>query len=176
MPLSPSLTSGSRPRARPGVPIYASRDWHPADHVSFESRGGPWPAHCVQDTPGAQFHSDLDLKEDVIVLSKGDHPDLEAYSAFDQTNLAERLRAADVKRLWIGGLAQDYCVHASALGAAKAGFEVHVILPATRAIADESGRKALDEMREAGATVETEADPRQTDPASSAGQAVRGAR
>ena len=69
------------------VPIYASRDWHPADHVSFESRGGPWPAHCVQDTPGAQFHSDLDLKEDVIVLSKGDHPDLEAYSAFDQTEL-----------------------------------------------------------------------------------------
>lgn len=141
------------------VPIYASRDWHPAGHVSFEERGGPWPPHCVQGTPGAQFHPDLDLHEDVIVLSKGDHPDLEAYSAFDQTELAERLRTAGVERLWIGGLAQDYCVRASTVDAAQAGFETRVILPATRAITEETGQNALDEMRAAGATIEQEADP-----------------
>lgn len=145
------------------IPIYASRDWHPADHVSFESREGPWPPHCVQDTPGARFHPDLNLQEDVIILSKGDHPDLEAYSAFDQTELAKRLRAAGVERLWIGGLAQDYCVRASTIDAAEAGFEPHVILPATRAITEESGRRALDEMRAAGATLEAEADPHRTD-------------
>ena len=145
------------------LPIYASRDWHPADHVSFASRGGPWPPHCVQDTPGARFHPDLDLKEDVIILSKGDHPDLEAYSAFDKTELAQRLRAAGVERLWIGGLAQDYCVRASTLDAAEAGFQAHVILPATRAITEETGKEALDEMRAAGATLETGADPPRAD-------------
>ena len=145
------------------LPIYASRDWHPADHVSFASRGGPWPPHCVQGTPGARFHPDLDLKEDVIILSKGDHPDLEAYSAFDKTELAQRLRAAGVERLWIGGLAQDYCVRASTLDAAEAGFQAHVILPATRAITEETGKEALDEMRAAGATLETGADPPRAD-------------
>ena len=145
------------------VPIYASRDWHPANHVSFEAQKGPWPAHCVQNTRGAQFCADLDLQDDVTVISKGDHPDLEAYSAFDKTELAERLRAVGVKRLWIGGLAQDYCVRASTLDAASEGFQTHVILPATRAIAEETGQKALAEMRAAGATLETEGDPRQAD-------------
>ena len=145
------------------VPIYASRDWHPANHVSFEAQGGRWPAHCVQNTRGGQFCADLDLQDDVIVVSKGDHPDLEAYSAFDKTELAGRLRAAGVERLWIGGLAQDYCVRASTLDAVSEGFEAHVLLPATRAIAPETGQKALDEMRESGAIIETEADPYRAD-------------
>ncbi|MGI9174482.1 MAG: nicotinamidase [Rhodothermales bacterium] len=145
------------------IPIYASRDWHPANHVSFEAQGGPWPPHCVQNTRGAQFCADLDLQDDVIVVSKGDHPDLEAYSAFDKTELAGRLRSAGVERLWIGGLAQDYCVRASTLDAAGEGFQAHVILPAIRAITEETGQQALDEMREAGATIEAEADPYQPD-------------
>ena len=62
------------------VPIYASRDWHPEDHVSFAERGGPWPRHCVQDTDGAAFHADLDLPAGTVILTKADRPDQDAYS------------------------------------------------------------------------------------------------
>lgn len=137
------------------VPIYASRDWHPFNHVSFQGEGGPWPPHCVQDTPGANFYADLDLdSEHVIILSKGEHPDKEAYSAFQGTEFAERLRANNVRRLWVGGLALDYCVRASVLDALKEGVETHLILPATRAITEETGRKAVEEMQSAGAVIE----------------------
>ena len=136
------------------VPIYASRDWHPFNHCSFKEEGGPWPPHCIQQTKGADFHAALDYKEDIIILSKGEHPDKEAYSAFQATGFADRLRAAEVKRLWVGGLALDYCVRASVLEAVKEGVETHLILPATRAITEETGRKALDEIRQAGAVIE----------------------
>lgn len=139
------------------IPIYASRDWHPANHISFESEGGPWPPHCVRDTRGAAFHPEIDFKEDVVVLSKGTKPDREAYSAFDGTNLTESLRTAGVNRVFVGGLAQDYCVRASVIDAASEGFDVHLVLPATRAIGDDSGNKALVDMKKAGATVEEEA-------------------
>lgn len=136
------------------IPIYASRDWHPFNHVSFKEEGGPWPVHCVADTRGAAFHPDVNFKDDVIILNKAEKPDVEAYSAFQGTDLTERLRAAGIERLWIGGLALDYCVRASALDAANAGFDVHLILPAARAINEETRASAIEEMREAGVTVE----------------------
>jgi len=143
------------------IPVYASRDWHPFNHMSFEQEGGIWPPHCVQDTPGAQFYPELDFSEgEFIVLNKGSHPDKEAYSAFDGTELEERLKKNGIKRLWVGGLAQDYCVRETVIHAAQKGFEVHLILPATRPISEETGQKALEDMRKAGAVVEEQSEPR----------------
>ncbi len=138
------------------VPVYASRDWHPSDHLSFADQGGPWPVHCVQDTPGAAFRADLQLPHDAVIVSKGTDPADEAYSVFGNTNLAERLQQAGVKRLRVGGLALDYCVRASVLDALKEGFAVHLIADATRAVNVEhsDGDRALVEMREAGVIVE----------------------
>lgn len=136
-----------------GVGIYASRDWHPLDHVSFETQGGPWPVHCVQDTRGAAFHRDLMLPEGAIVVTKGTRFDQDQYSAFDQTGFAEELRRKDVSRLWIGGLAEDVCVRATALDARRHGFDVRVILEGTRAISAESKQKTEAELVEAGCTL-----------------------
>jgi len=88
-----------------GALVYASRDWHPRAHVSFTERGGPWPAHCIQDTPGAQFHPDLRLPPSAIVVSKGVRFDKDQNSAFDDTGLAVELRQRGVHRIWVGGLA-----------------------------------------------------------------------
>lgn len=139
-----------------GVPVFASRDWHPRNHISFKDRGGPWPPHCVKGTSGAAFHPDLRLPPDVEIVNKAEDPDKESYSAFGGTDLADRLRDAKVKTLWIGGLAQDYCVRATALDAIQQGFKVHVITDATRAINvhPDDGQHALDEIRKAGAALE----------------------
>ncbi len=134
-----------------GIPVYASRDWHPANHVSFHSRGGTWPVHCVQDTPGAAFHPDLALPDAVTVISKAQEEDRDAYSAFDGTGLAERLRAAGSMRLWVGGLAEDVCVRATVLDALGEGFEVRIIEGGTRPVTSEGGHEAREEMRAAGA-------------------------
>jgi nicotinamidase/pyrazinamidase len=139
--------------AEAGLPIYASRDWHPADHCSFVSRGGPWPAHCVADTRGAEFADLLVLPPGTHVVSKGTRSDADAYSAFDGTNLALPLRASGIRRLWIGGLATDYCVRATVLDARAAGFDAIVLTDAVRAVDVKpgDGARALDEMRRAGA-------------------------
>jgi nicotinamidase/pyrazinamidase len=138
-----------------GVPVFASRDWHPRGHMSFEVRGGPWPAHCVQDTPGAAFHPALCLPEDTVVVTKGVRFDQDQNSAFDQTGLATELARRGVRRLWIGGLAEDVCVLASALDARRAGFEVHLIEGATRPVTAEGGRHARARMRDNGIVVDT---------------------
>ena len=139
-----------------GAPVYASRDWHPPNHNSFRDRGGPWPPHCIQGTRGAQFHPDLKLPVNVQVISKADTPDADSYSAFGNTDLAARLRKAGIRRLWIGGLAQDYCVLETALDALKEGFEVHLIVDATRPVNVNSGdgRRALEDIRHAGGILE----------------------
>jgi len=142
-----------------GVPMYASRDWHPENHISFQNRGGPWPVHCVQNTTGAAFHPDLRVPGKVHVVSKGTDPDKDAYSAFDTTDLADELRRSDIRRLWVGGLAQDVCVRATVLDACKEGFEVNLIDNATRAVNVKpgDGERALADMRQAGANIIEEA-------------------
>ncbi len=137
-----------------GVRLYASRDWHPRGHLSFLEQGGPWPAHCVQDTPGARHHPDLALPEDVVQISKGVRFDRDQYSAFDETGLAERLKQDGVRELWIGGLALDVCVRATVLDALGAAFGVHLIVDGTRAVDPGDGVRALRELREAGASIE----------------------
>ena len=138
---------------RAGVPIYASRDWHPHGHVSFHARGGPWPIHCVADSAGAAFASNLELPSDAIVVSKATAADQDAYSAFAGTDLATALRAQGVTRLWIGGLATDYCVLNTVLDARREHFSVLFLEDASRAVEVQpgDGAKAVARMREAGA-------------------------
>jgi nicotinamidase/pyrazinamidase len=139
-----------------GAIIVVSRDWHPPKHVSFRERGGRWPPHCVQNTAGAEFHPNLELPDAAVIVSKGQDPDKDSYSAFDGTGLADDLRSKGVQRLWVTGLAQDVCVRASVLDACRAGFEVHVIRGGTRPVEQQpgDGQKALEEMRQAGAIIE----------------------
>jgi nicotinamidase/pyrazinamidase len=140
------------------LPIVATRDWHPADHCSFKAQGGPWPVHCVADTGGAAFATGLALPRDATVISKATTAERDAYSGFQGTDLAQRLRAQSVRRVFVGGLATDYCVLHSALDAAEQGLEPVVLLDAIRAveISPGDGDDAIRRMREAGArTIES---------------------
>ena len=153
----PALNAWIAAARQGGARVFASRDWHPIDHMSFADRGGIWPPHCVQGTPGAAFHPDLQLPDDAVVVTKADQSEREAYSAFDSGELADELLAAGIERLWVGGLATDYCVKASVLDAVQLpGLEVHVIADAIRAVdaAPGDGDAALDAMRAAGAILE----------------------
>jgi nicotinamidase/pyrazinamidase len=136
-----------------GVPVYASRDWHPPDHLSFKPQGGQWPVHCVQESEGATFHPDLRLPPDATIVTKGDRDDRDQYSAFDATGLADTLKRRGIGRVWIGGLAEDVCVRATALDAAKAGFDTQVITAATRPVTATGGETARTDMRAAGVTL-----------------------
>lgn len=157
--------------------VALTQDWHPPGHSSFaSSHDGKapfetvelsygtqvlWPDHCVQGTPGAQFHSDLDLPHAELIVRKGFHKDIDSYSAFfenDQktpTGLGGYLRERGFKRLFLCGLATDYCVNYSALDAAKKGFEVVVFEDACRAIdLDGSLAAARTAMEQAGVRFE----------------------
>jgi nicotinamidase/pyrazinamidase len=138
-----------------GAPVIASRDWHPRQHLSFVESGGRWPVHCVQDTAGARFHPGLRLPEASVLVTKGVRFDRDQYSAFDETGLGVELRKRNVRRLWIGGLAQDVCVRATVLDARREGLETIVISDATCPVTSEGGARANDEMRAAGARFET---------------------
>ena len=138
--------------SRAGLPIYATRDWHPAEHCSFKAQGGPWPPHCVQDTAGAGFHADMVLPDEAIVISKATVVQADAYSGFEGTALAERLRAKSVDDIVVCGLATDYCVKATAIDGRKEGFSVTVVEDAIKGVNVESddSAKAVAEMKEAG--------------------------
>jgi len=134
--------------------IVASRDWHPPEHVSFQSRGGPWPKHCVQGTKGAEFADELHLPATATVVSKGMSLDSDQYSAFEGTGLAEMLKDEGIQRIWVGGLVREVCVRSTVLDALKEGFEVYVIVEGTAPVERENGFKALQEMESAGARLE----------------------
>lgn len=135
------------------LPVFATRDWHPQGHCSFRERGGPWPAHCVAGTWGAQFAPGLRLPRDTRVISKATERESEAYSGFQGTDLAQQLRAMGCRRVYIGGLATEYCVRATVFDARAAGFEVVVLPDAVRAIDAADGERALAEMTARGAQV-----------------------
>lgn len=145
-----------------GLPVYFSRDWHPEQTKHFAAYGGAWPPHCVQGTWGAEFHPDLDVPPEAVIVTKGADPEEDAYSAFqgrtrDGETFVERLRRDGVEHLYVGGLATDYCVRASVLDALKAGFRVTVLVDAIRGVDVRPGdsERALAEMREAGADTAT---------------------
>ncbi len=143
---------------RVGATVVLSRDWHPADHCSFVSQGGPWPVHCVQRTPGAEYHPELLTPATAIYVDKATDPDHDDFSDFAGTTLGDQLRRKGVRRLFVGGLALDYCVRATVLDGIAEGFDVHLLLGATRAVelAPGDGRRAIDRMRRAGAVMEEE--------------------
>jgi nicotinamidase/pyrazinamidase len=150
----PVLNEWMRAADAKGLPVVATRDWHPAQHLSFKEFGGEWPPHCVQDSTGARFHPDLKLPPTTILVTKGVRFDRDQYSAFDQTGLAEELRRRGVRRVWIGGLAQDVCVRATALDALREGFTTVVITDAVRPVTPAGGEAALAELARAGASFE----------------------
>ena len=138
-----------------GLPIFATRDWHPKDHCSFKDQGGPWPPHCVQNTKGAEFHPQLRLPQDVSIISKATSREKDAYSGFDGTDLSSRLRGEKVNSIIVCGLATDYCVKATVLDGRMEGHSVSVTEDAIRGVnlKPDDSQKAVDEMEIAGATV-----------------------
>ncbi|MBI3608516.1 MAG: nicotinamidase [Nitrospirae bacterium] len=141
-------------RAR-GLPVFATRDWHPPRHCSFRERGGPWPPHCVAETLGAKFASALDLPPTTVVISKGMTSDQDAYSGFQSTDLDDRLRRGEVRRVFVGGLATDYCVVSTVRDAIARGYQTVVLVDAIRAVnvQPDDGRKAEEEMARLGAVL-----------------------
>jgi nicotinamidase/pyrazinamidase len=133
--------------------VFASRDWHTPDHISFHARGGPWPPHCVAGTHGAAFAESLHLPPDAGIVSKASTRDHDAYSAFGGTDLERQLAAKGVRRLFIGGLATDYCVVNSVRDALALGYTVFVLQDAVRAVDVQpgDGERALAEMTRLGA-------------------------
>lgn len=122
-----------------------SRDWHPANHSSFSDNptftDNSWPTHCVQDTAGAQFHQDLKTDLADKIVSKATTVEQEAYSAFQNTDLENWLQQKGVQRVFIVGLATDYCVKFSALDAKEIGFDTYVIRNATRGVDNPPGNE-----------------------------------
>ena len=137
--------------------VILTQDWHPDGHISFaSSHPGKqpfettevaygtqtlWPDHCVQGTPGADFHPDLHIPHAALILRKGFRREIDSYSAFLEddhttpTGLASCLRERGLKRLFLCGLAYDFCVRYSAIDGTTAGFECIVIEDATRSVA-----------------------------------------
>ena len=142
--------------------VISTQDWHPADHVSFKKRGGPWPPHCVQGTEGAELHSALNQEKISYYFRKASSPDQDAYSEFEGVDdqgrtLDEVLKSNNIRRVYVVGLATDYCVKATVLDGVKHGYEVYVVTDAVRAVnvAPDDGEKALEEMARAGAHLVT---------------------
>lgn len=141
--------------AAAGRPIFATLDWHPADHCSFREQQGPWPPHCIADTPGARIAGPLELPGDAVRITKATQRDADAYSGFSGTDLDRRLRQAEIRRLFVGGLATDYCVLQSVLDALRLGYEVVLLRDAVRAVDVHpgDGDRAVAAMLGAGACV-----------------------
>lgn len=140
--------------------VFASRDWHPSNHISFKAQGGPWPPHCVQDTEGAKFSPDLKMSPVIVIISKATNPEHESYSVFDGTSFAHELKMCEAKRLFVCGLATDYCVVNTVLDARKLGYETVVLTDATMGINVEIGDvdRAFAMMLKAGAAQATNED------------------
>lgn len=133
--------------------VLATQDWHPPDHAYFQAFGGPWPYHCLEGSPGAEFHPKLNAAGIQETVRKGTDRNLDGYSGFAGTDLAERLRGRGVRRVFICGLATDYCVKATAIEAVEHGFETYVLTDAIRPVEIEpgDGDRAIQAMEQAGA-------------------------
>lgn len=138
--------------------VVSTLDWHPANHISFREQGGPWPPHCVQNTFGAQLHPALRIELIDHTFRKATTADRDAYSEFEgidenHHSLDEDLKSRGVRRVYLAGLATDYCVRATALDALRLGYETYIVTDGVRAVnvQPEDGAKALSEMQAQGA-------------------------
>lgn len=149
----PVLNAYLRAFGRRGLPVFATRDWHPPDHCSFREHGGPWPPHCVAHSDGARFAPLLDLPCGVTIISKAAEAQKDAYSGFEGTALDAILRAAGVRRVFVGGLATDYCVLNTVRDARRLGYAVRLLTDAIRAVDVQpgDGERAVAQMRALGA-------------------------
>jgi nicotinamidase/pyrazinamidase len=131
-----------------GAKFYATRDWHPPNHKSFKEYGGIWPPHCLKGSKGAEFHPDLMLPEGTTVILAGDKPSVEGYSGFDHTNLERELKEDKIHRVFVSGLATDYCVKYTVLDAVEKNFETILLIDAIRGVNRKLGdaERAIDEM------------------------------
>jgi nicotinamidase/pyrazinamidase len=140
-----------------GARVFATQDWHPQNHSSFEANGGPWPPHCVIGSRGAEFHANLHLPTGTSIVRKGSNPEVDAYSGFLDSDLEAQLRSAEVKRVFVGGLATDYCILNTVLDARSHGFDVVLVEDGIAAVNVEpdDGEKAIQNMKAAGVTSAT---------------------
>jgi nicotinamidase/pyrazinamidase len=145
-----------------GLLIFFSRDWHPPDHSSFQDQGGPWPPHCVQKTPGADFPPALKIPEGSIIISKGAQKDREQYSTLgardsEGNTESDVMKKQGIRRVFVAGLATDYCVLNSVKDILAEGYEVYVLTDAIRAVNVNpgDGEEALKEMVRGGAKLIT---------------------
>jgi nicotinamidase/pyrazinamidase len=145
--------------AAAGLPIFAMRDWHPEKTRHFNTGGGSWPPHCVQGTAGADFHPELRLTKNTVLVSKGTAPDDDSYSGFDAVDadgvrLDELLRQSGVERIFVGGLATDYCVKHTVIDGLKNGFQVVLLTDAIRGVnlQPQDSADAIKAMLQSGAS------------------------
>ncbi len=157
-PLNRAITIFSRRE----LPVFISRDWHPANHCSFVEQGGHWPPHCVQHTEGAAFTANLIIPEGAAIISKATDPEVEEYSDMtgrdpEGNSFDGLLKKIGVRRMFVGGLATDYCVLATACDARKLGYEVYVLIDGVRAVDVNpgDGERAVKKMEEQGAVLIT---------------------
>ena len=132
--------------------VFATRDWHPINHISFEAQGGMWPPHCICGTKGSEFHPKLKLPNNVIIISKASDPNKESYSGFDETELYQELKTGKIFRVFLGGLATDYCVKNTVLDALKLGFKTFFLEDASQGIELRPGdvARSIEIMRKNG--------------------------
>jgi nicotinamidase/pyrazinamidase len=143
---------------RGGAVIVFTQDWHPPDHSSFRSNGGPWPVHCVANTPGSEIMPPLKPAAEDVIIHKGVTADGAGYSGFEATGLANRLKELKIERLAVCGIATEYCVRATALDAIQAGFETTVLTDRIRAVQPSETLHVLTELAKAGVKVRTTAE------------------
>ncbi|HXN07929.1 MAG TPA: nicotinamidase [Nitrospiria bacterium] len=137
------------------LPVFATRDWHPSNHCSFKNNGGPWPSHCLARNSGAEFAASLRLPSTFTVISKGTTPSKDAYSGFEGTELDNLLRSKKIKRVYVGGLATDYCVLNTVRDAIRLGYSVFLYADGIRAVnvRPQDGDRAIEEMEKMGAVL-----------------------
>ena len=146
-------------RAGQDALVIFTMDWHPANHSQFKEKGGIWPVHCVQGTPGAELVRELEIPAGSEIVRKGTQPERDGYSGFEGENrrgqtLQEILQERGIRRVYVCGIATDHCVRATALDAVKAGYEVHVRADLIAGVKQQDSEVAIEEMRAGGIVVE----------------------
>ena len=152
-----TMSQAAKAFAAKGATLFTTQDWHPAQHSSFNDQGGQWPSHCVQGTKGAALHPALKLPKGTHAVKKGASLDKDAYSGFVDSDLEQQLKKANISRVFVGGLATDYCVFNTVMDTVALGFETYVLTDAVAAINIEpgDGLRALHLMEGSGATLVT---------------------